>query len=994
MISSRRLVRLAPLLIGVSTIGARVCLADWDYSENWVDNPAWTPTALQFDTLSIADLETIQLEPIDLAQVLIEDEIQEEAGLPPRFAIPHPVDSSPEVDGQWEPLPDGRQLWRLHVVAEDAASINLGFTEYVMPEGGRLLLYAADLSSAIRPFTALDNQDHGQLWTPILPSNDIVIEVTLPDASAIDALALSLGFINYGYRGFGTGGDPGIIAYVQPGGSGACNVDVACEEGDPWEPEIPSVAVLMIEGSLACSGFLVNNTAVDGTPYLISAKHCVNDTNAPTLVAYWNYENSECRPPGTPEAGGRGDGDLDQYTMGALFRAKHEQTDTTLVELIDSLDQLPGYGVTYAGWNRTPWEAASAVTVHHPQTEEKRISFEYEPTSLSSWCPTIPCEPDVPGDGTHILVTDWDLGTTEPGSSGSPLFDENHRAIGMLHGGPAACGNDESDYYGRFAVAWTGAGSSAATRLLDWLDPLGLGVATLDTFSPSDGGLLVTPPANLVASGQPGGPFGPESMDYTLTNLSATPLDYEITCGGWLSLSQTSGSLPPWGTTTVTVSINVNATALPIGPQQAPIQFTNLTDGIGNVTRFAELAIGAQEHAYAGPPLSIPDFGSLVSTIQVTEDLCIADLNLELDITHTFVGDLIVTLEHNGTAVTVIDRPGLSQYLPFGCPADNYVNLALDDEADGGLLEHLCMNNLASPPSYFPLNRLAVFDGYSALGEWTLTVSDNFPQDVGVLNNWSIEILPQPGTCPLPQPIQAFPLDVDPGWTADDPWAFGQPLGFGGFGDPGGNGPTGNPDPTSGYTGLNVFGVNLEGNYPIDLPAPAYLTTTAIDCSAISDAKLRFRRWLGIESAQFDQAHIQASNNGVDWVTIWEHTGPQINDGAWTVASYDISAIADGQPTVFIRWGLGPTDSWVVYCGWNIDDIEILGIPSAPETCPTVPGDMNALGGVNGGDIALFVDCAVSGAACPCADMDGNGSIEPADVEMFVACLLGQTCPQ
>ena len=87
--------------------------------------------------------------------------------------------------------------------------------------------------------------------------------------------------------------------------------------------------------------------------------------------------------------------------------------------------------------------------------------------------------PSVPGDGTHVRITDWDLGTTEPGSSGSPLFDQNHRIIGQLHGGYAACGNDDSDWYGRFFTSWTG-GGSPTNRLSDWLDPISTGQPALD----------------------------------------------------------------------------------------------------------------------------------------------------------------------------------------------------------------------------------------------------------------------------------------------------------------------------------------------------------------------------------------------------------------------------------------------------------------------------------------------------------------------------------
>ncbi len=79
----------------------------------------------------------------------------------------------------------------------------------------------------------------------------------------------------------------------------------------------------------------------------------------------------------------------------------------------------------------------------------------------------------------------WELGVTEPGSSGSPLFDDQGRIIGQLYGGAAACSgtndNNAFDYYGRIGVAWD-TGSSATTRLEDWLDPQGSNPVVLNSF--------------------------------------------------------------------------------------------------------------------------------------------------------------------------------------------------------------------------------------------------------------------------------------------------------------------------------------------------------------------------------------------------------------------------------------------------------------------------------------------------------------------------------
>jgi hypothetical protein len=166
----------------------------------------------------------------------------------------------------------------------------------------------------------------------------------------------------------------------------------------------------------------------------------------------------------------------------------------------------------------------------------------------------------------------------------------------------------------------------------------------------------------------------------------------------------------------------------------------------------------------------------------------------------------------------------------------------------------------------------------------------------------------------------SFPLDGDPQWEMEDAWAFGVPQGkkppkLGG----------GCPDPLSGYTGSNVLGYNLLGAYSIGMPART-LTSSALDCSNLSSVKVRFKRWLGVATALNDHAAFQVSTDGIAFHDVWTHTGSTpISDNAWIPVEYDLSAWADGQPTVYLRWVMGPCSYVLVYCGWNIDDIEIWG---------------------------------------------------------------------
>lgn len=176
--------------------------------------------------------------------------------------------------------------------------------------------------------------------------------------------------------------------------------------------------------------------------------------------------------------------------------------------------------------------------------------------------------------------------------------------------------------------------------------------------------------------------------------------------------------------------------------------------------------------------------------------------------------------------------------------------------------------------------------------------------------------------------IYSFPFDdaSGPGWTMTaGEWQYGQPQGLGG-------------DPTTAYTGDYVYGYDLtgDGEYENDIVGTHSLVTTALDCRGFSNVKLRFWRWLGVESATYDHARIWVSNDNVLWYDVWHNPTSTINDSAWTQVEYDISARADGQATVYLRWMIGPTDSSVTYCGWNIDDVEIVGDP-ATEILAWVP---------------------------------------------------------
>lgn len=163
--------------------------------------------------------------------------------------------------------------------------------------------------------------------------------------------------------------------------------------------------------------------------------------------------------------------------------------------------------------------------------------------------------------------------------------------------------------------------------------------------------------------------------------------------------------------------------------------------------------------------------------------------------------------------------------------------------------------------------------------------------------------------------IQSWDFNSDPGWMTEGAWAFGVPSGEG----------TACGDPCSGYTGANVYCYELNGDYLNNMPA-YHLTTTPIGSSGYETLRLKFMRWLGVESSYYDKAGIEVSNNGADWVSLWNNPTKSMCDGQWVGVSYDLPPLADNQPNLYLRWSMGPTDFSVTFPGWNIDDVQLFSV--------------------------------------------------------------------
>jgi hypothetical protein len=420
---------------------------------------------------SIDTIERRELPPVDVEALLAEDAERESSRVPvaPRFAKSIGVAYTLANSGTWETLSDGSRLWRLRISSPGALSLSLGLEDFDLPAGSAFWIHAPDGSGVQGPYAAENKNARGALWTAVVLGDELVAELHLP---ARRAAAIEISAVNHGYRFFGE--DEHAAASMQ----GNCNIDVICPEGDGWRRQIRSTARITASDGVfvyLCTAQLLNNTSEDDTPYLLTAGHCVmSEEEASTLVAYWNYESPTC--------GAHSGGTLSQNQSGASFLATwweledgsyESGSDFALLVLDDEPD--PTFNVYYAGWDARDDVPDATVTIHQPGGDEKSISFDHDPPTVSSRF-----ENSSPGDGLFLRIDDWDEGTTEGGSSGACLFDDaTGLCIANLSGGAAACGNDLPDWYGRMFAHWTGNGTPE-TRLSDWLDPTGTGEMFLD----------------------------------------------------------------------------------------------------------------------------------------------------------------------------------------------------------------------------------------------------------------------------------------------------------------------------------------------------------------------------------------------------------------------------------------------------------------------------------------------------------------------------------
>ena len=420
--------------------------------------------------------------PVDfyVEDLLEVDNWRAREGLPMPVAKLVTVDYTMSNSGYNTILPGGENIWRLHLTAKDAVAIMLYYNEFYIPEGGKLFIYSADRSQLLGAYTHNTNPRGGLFATEFVGGDALVLEYVASEISD-EKPRICISEIGYGYN---TAALRAFCDITTRASSGSCMVDINCEEGDAWHNEKNGVCHTIQRigrSSFICSGVLMNNTAEDFKPLILTARHCALGNSGAVASAsdmeqwlfYFHKEREGC--------GSDYLAVVPKTMTGCklLVNTGTEGGSDGMLLLLN--DMIPeNYDVFYNGWDRRDIAASSGVSIHHPSGDNMKISTYNSPAKVY----TFYSSEFNGGRNAHLNVTFAKTsnghGVTEGGSSGSPLYNENKHVVATLTGGNSSCSYSEGlNIYGKLSYHWDKYKTDSSSRMDVWLDPLNLKVETL-----------------------------------------------------------------------------------------------------------------------------------------------------------------------------------------------------------------------------------------------------------------------------------------------------------------------------------------------------------------------------------------------------------------------------------------------------------------------------------------------------------------------------------
>jgi uncharacterized repeat protein (TIGR01451 family) len=205
------------------------------------------------------------------------------------------------------------------------------------------------------------------------------------------------------------------------------------------------------------------------------------------------------------------------------------------------------------------------------------------------------------------------------------------------------------------------------------------------------------------------------------------------------------------------------------------------TDGVGNsvtddnLGEFYEFATGVDnqpEYPSTDTPIPIVDNTTFDSVLTVTDEDTVLDVNVRLNATHTYTGDLdIFLVGPNDVQVELTSDNGGS--------GNDFIDTVFDDEA----LASITSGSAPFTGSYQPEGSLATLDGIPANGDWILRVTDDAGADQGELVRWDLILTFEARQCGPVAEFQAYRLEADGCATGaaglgNNRWEIGEQIQF------------------------------------------------------------------------------------------------------------------------------------------------------------------------------------------------------------------------
>lgn len=361
----------------------------------------------------------------------------------------------------------GRSIASMRFESAEARGVRLAMLVSQMPPRTVLRVYASNGSHAIeidsaeilrtiaanRAAGVIDKEAH-LYWLPTTKGASTTLEIELSNDA--DPSSIQIAVPEIGHLWALPDDDAGFLGQkINEPELLACHFDVTCNPD--WDAESRGVAKMMIRysgGFGLCTGTLVNDRGSTGTPYFLTAYHCLStQTQASALETVWFYRSAAC---------GSNNLSAESQTIrgGATLLYANQKFDTAFMRLNGD----PPAGAYYLGSSAALPSATSGVMgIHHPDGALQKISRGQ--ISGYAECST----PDVQGryrcstvsaDRADHLTVNWLQGLTEPGSSGSPLFaaiNGQRYVVGVLHGSTVGTSCESAvrqSQYGRFDLAY------------------------------------------------------------------------------------------------------------------------------------------------------------------------------------------------------------------------------------------------------------------------------------------------------------------------------------------------------------------------------------------------------------------------------------------------------------------------------------------------------------------------------------------------------------